>query len=128
MTCLQELEENYQRAYSEALAAFGNGALFVEKFLEKPRHIEVQILGEYIYPCILCLCWQKKQRGILYEFVYWSLECVYIFVYYAYYDLLASLWCIWAIIAEYLGSLDVICSSRTELIVDNIQLELNWAC
>lgn len=42
----QELEENYNRAYSEALAAFGNGALFVEKFIEKPRHIEVQILGE----------------------------------------------------------------------------------
>ncbi|KAG5285066.1 hypothetical protein AALO_G00033720 [Alosa alosa] len=41
----EELEENYQRAYSEALAAFGNGALFVEKFIEKPRHIEVQILG-----------------------------------------------------------------------------------
>lgn len=49
MTDWQELEENYQRAYSEALAAFGNGALFVEKFIEKPRHIEVQILGEYIY-------------------------------------------------------------------------------
>lgn len=43
----QELEENYQRAYSEALTAFGNGALFVEKFIEKPRHIEVQILGTF---------------------------------------------------------------------------------
>ncbi|XP_016105870.1 pyruvate carboxylase, mitochondrial-like [Sinocyclocheilus grahami] len=42
----EELEENYQRAYSEALAAFGNGALFLEKFIEKPRHIEVQILGD----------------------------------------------------------------------------------
>ncbi|XP_064432181.1 pyruvate carboxylase, mitochondrial isoform X2 [Mirounga angustirostris] len=42
----EELEENYNRAYSEALAAFGNGALFVEKFIEKPRHIEVQILGD----------------------------------------------------------------------------------
>uniref|UniRef100_A0A8C7KKE6 Pyruvate carboxylase a n=1 Tax=Oncorhynchus kisutch TaxID=8019 RepID=A0A8C7KKE6_ONCKI len=42
----EELEENYQRAYSEALAAFGNGALFVEKFIERPRHIEVQILGD----------------------------------------------------------------------------------
>ncbi|XP_028009604.1 pyruvate carboxylase, mitochondrial [Eptesicus fuscus] len=42
----EELEENYTRAYSEALAAFGNGALFVEKFIEKPRHIEVQILGD----------------------------------------------------------------------------------
>lgn len=43
----QELEENYNRAYSEALAAFGNGALFVEKYIEKPRHIEVQILGKW---------------------------------------------------------------------------------
>lgn len=42
----EELEENYTRAFSEALAAFGNGALFVEKFVEKPRHIEVQILGD----------------------------------------------------------------------------------
>ncbi|KAJ6652169.1 hypothetical protein lerEdw1_013130, partial [Lerista edwardsae] len=42
----EELEENYTRAFSEALSAFGNGALFVEKFVEKPRHIEVQILGD----------------------------------------------------------------------------------
>ncbi|XP_044126815.1 pyruvate carboxylase, mitochondrial [Bufo gargarizans] len=42
----EELDENYTRAYSEALSAFGNGALFVEKFIEKPRHIEVQILGD----------------------------------------------------------------------------------
>ena len=41
----QEVEENFQRAYSEALAAFGNGSLFLEKFIERPRHIEVQILG-----------------------------------------------------------------------------------
>lgn len=41
----QELEENFSRATSEALAAFGNGDLFVEKFIERPRHIEVQILG-----------------------------------------------------------------------------------
>lgn len=43
--CAQELEESFSRASSEALAAFGNGALFVEKFIERPRHIEVQILG-----------------------------------------------------------------------------------
>jgi pyruvate carboxylase len=28
------------------LAAFGNGAMFIEKFIERPRHIEVQILGD----------------------------------------------------------------------------------
>ncbi|XP_064258314.1 LOW QUALITY PROTEIN: pyruvate carboxylase, mitochondrial [Passer domesticus] len=38
--------ENFSRATSEALAAFGNGDLFVEKFIERPRHIEVQILGD----------------------------------------------------------------------------------
>ncbi|XP_038643283.1 pyruvate carboxylase, mitochondrial-like [Scyliorhinus canicula] len=42
----EELEDNYQRAYSEALSAFGNGALFIERFIERPRHIEVQILGD----------------------------------------------------------------------------------
>ncbi|XP_043538681.1 pyruvate carboxylase, mitochondrial-like isoform X2 [Chiloscyllium plagiosum] len=42
----EELEENYQRAFSEALSAFGNGALFIERFIERPRHIEVQILGD----------------------------------------------------------------------------------
>ncbi|KFO69239.1 hypothetical protein N303_07525, partial [Cuculus canorus] len=42
----QELEESFSRASSEALAAFGNGELFVEKFIERPRHIEVQILGD----------------------------------------------------------------------------------
>lgn len=53
MSVCQELEENYQRAYSEALTAFGNGALFVEKFIEKPRHIEVQILGKFLFSPLL---------------------------------------------------------------------------
>jgi pyruvate carboxylase len=44
---MDELEENFQRATSEAKAAFGNGEVFIEKFIEKPRHIEVQILGDY---------------------------------------------------------------------------------
>ena len=43
---MDELEENFNRAWSEAQAAFGNGALFIEKFIEKPRHIEVQIIGD----------------------------------------------------------------------------------
>ncbi|XP_039293902.1 pyruvate carboxylase 1 isoform X1 [Nilaparvata lugens] len=34
------------RASSEAAAAFGNGAMFIEKFVERPRHIEVQLLGD----------------------------------------------------------------------------------
>lgn len=43
---MEEVEENFQRASSEALAAFGNGAMFIEKFIERPRHIEVQLLGD----------------------------------------------------------------------------------
>lgn len=41
-----DIEENFKRAYSEALAAFGNGELFIEKFIERPRHIEVQLMGD----------------------------------------------------------------------------------
>ena len=44
---LSELDESFQRATSEAKAAFGNGEVFIEKFVEKPRHIEVQILGDH---------------------------------------------------------------------------------
>ena len=43
---LDEVEENFERATSEAKSAFGNGAMFIEKFIETPRHIEVQILGD----------------------------------------------------------------------------------
>ncbi len=41
-----ELHEGMQRAASEALNAFGDASLIVEKFLENPRHVEVQILGD----------------------------------------------------------------------------------
>lgn len=41
-----ELKEAYERAKSEAKAAFGNDEVYVEKFVENPKHIEVQILGD----------------------------------------------------------------------------------
>ena len=44
---LSELDESFRRATSEARAAFGNGEVFIEKFIERPRHIEVQILGDH---------------------------------------------------------------------------------
>jgi acetyl-CoA carboxylase biotin carboxylase subunit len=40
------LRSNLRQAGQEALAAFGNGAVFIEKFLEHARHIEVQTLGD----------------------------------------------------------------------------------
>lgn len=41
-----ELEEQMERAISEATSAFGDGSVFVEKFITSPRHIEIQILGD----------------------------------------------------------------------------------
>lgn len=43
---MDELEESVQRAMSEALSAFGDDAVFIEKYAEEPKHIEVQILGD----------------------------------------------------------------------------------
>ncbi len=43
---LESLKEAYERAKSEAKAAFGNDEVYVEKFIENPKHIEVQILGD----------------------------------------------------------------------------------
>ncbi|WP_088104966.1 pyruvate carboxylase [Halalkalibacter urbisdiaboli] len=41
-----ELQESYNRAKSEAKSAFGNDEVYVEKFIENPKHIEVQILAD----------------------------------------------------------------------------------
>jgi propionyl-CoA carboxylase alpha chain len=41
-----DFESQMDRAVSEAKNAFGNGAVFLEKFVTSPRHIEIQILGD----------------------------------------------------------------------------------
>ena len=41
-----DLEEEIKRASSEALSAFGDGSVFIEKYVEQPRHIEIQILAD----------------------------------------------------------------------------------
>jgi acetyl-CoA carboxylase biotin carboxylase subunit len=41
-----ELETMFNSAHAEAAAAFGNGNLYMEKFIERPRHIEFQVLGD----------------------------------------------------------------------------------
>nr|WP_277717586.1 pyruvate carboxylase [Priestia flexa]WEZ10319.1 pyruvate carboxylase [Priestia flexa] len=41
------LAESYERAKSEAKAAFGSDEVYVEKLVENPKHIEVQILGDH---------------------------------------------------------------------------------
>ena len=42
----EDLQDSFERATSEAKSAFGNGTVFVERFLDHPKHIEVQLLGD----------------------------------------------------------------------------------
>lgn len=41
-----ELEEQMNRASSEALSSFGDAAVFIEKYVGSPRHIEIQVMGD----------------------------------------------------------------------------------
>ena len=41
-----ELRENMEVAAREAQASFGDGSVFIEKYIERPHHIEFQILGD----------------------------------------------------------------------------------
>src|SRR5690606_11875055 len=41
-----DLVEAVQTAQAEALAAFGNGAVYMERYLQKPRHIEIQVIAD----------------------------------------------------------------------------------
>ncbi|MFZ1362828.1 MAG: biotin carboxylase N-terminal domain-containing protein [Candidatus Nanopelagicales bacterium] len=43
---LEEIPELFDSATREAVAAFGRGECFVERFLDKPRHVETQVLGD----------------------------------------------------------------------------------
>lgn len=42
----EDFEEQMKLAVSEATSAFGDGSVFIEKFVTSPRHIEIQILGD----------------------------------------------------------------------------------
>lgn len=41
-----EFESQFDRAVSEAVSSFGNGAVFIEKFVQQPKHIEIQIIAD----------------------------------------------------------------------------------
>jgi acetyl-CoA carboxylase biotin carboxylase subunit len=43
----EQLSGAFEMAQSEAEAAFGDGSIYVEKYIEHPRHIEIQILGDH---------------------------------------------------------------------------------
>ncbi|MDN5200470.1 acetyl-CoA carboxylase biotin carboxylase subunit [Fulvivirgaceae bacterium BMA10] len=44
----EDFESQMERAISEAQSAFGDGAVFIEKFISSPRHIEIQVLGDQL--------------------------------------------------------------------------------
>ena len=43
---VKDLKDAYDSAAAEAIANFGDGRLYMEKYIHNPRHIEVQILGD----------------------------------------------------------------------------------
>ena len=47
-----QFKDGFERAVSEAKSAFGDGTVFIERFLDKPRHIEVQLLGDSEGNCV----------------------------------------------------------------------------
>jgi len=42
----EDMIPNFESASKEAEAAFGNGAMYMEKYIEEPRHIEIQVVGD----------------------------------------------------------------------------------
>ena len=42
----EEFDEQMDRAVSEAVSSFGDGSVFIEKYITSPRHIEIQLLGD----------------------------------------------------------------------------------
>ena len=47
----EELANGLPITSAEALAAFGNGGMYMEKFVEEPRHIEIQVVGDQFGKC-----------------------------------------------------------------------------
>ncbi|HEV7643698.1 MAG TPA: acetyl-CoA carboxylase biotin carboxylase subunit [Pyrinomonadaceae bacterium] len=47
-----ELASNLELAQTEALAAFKNGSVYIERYIERPRHIEIQVLADEYGNCI----------------------------------------------------------------------------
>lgn len=49
---MEDFRESFERAVSEARSAFGDPTVFIERFLDRPRHIEVQLLADGENNCI----------------------------------------------------------------------------
>ncbi|WP_445489621.1 acetyl-CoA carboxylase biotin carboxylase subunit [Rhodopseudomonas sp. RCAM05734] len=66
---MAELESQYPLASAEALAAFGDGGLYLEKVIARARHVEVQILGdgENVVHCYERECSLQRRRQKVWE-------------------------------------------------------------
>lgn len=66
---MAELERHFPQASAEALAAFGDGGLYLEKVITKARHVEVQILGdgENFIHCFERECSLQRRRQKVWE-------------------------------------------------------------
>ena len=42
----EQFSQSFTLAQNEALSAFGNGEVYVERYLERPRHVEIQVMGD----------------------------------------------------------------------------------
>ncbi len=64
-----ELPSHFRTAQAEAAAAFGSGALYVERFLRRARHLEVQVLGdgERVIHCFERECSLQRRRQKIWE-------------------------------------------------------------
>ena len=54
----QQAEEGFASCRNEALASFGDDRVFIEKFVEEPRHIEIQVLGDAHGHCVYL--WERE--------------------------------------------------------------------
>jgi len=71
VNCMDELETNYNSATSEAAAAFGDGAVYMEKYLNPVKHIEMQLLADN-FGNVVCLgerdcSTQRKNQKLIEE-------------------------------------------------------------
>ena len=68
-TSLEEFERLMPQASAEAQAAFGDGGLYLEKVIERARHIEVQVLGdgERVIHCFERECSLQRRRQKVWE-------------------------------------------------------------
>ncbi len=48
----KDLENQLQAAITEAIASFNNGSVYIERYIERPRHIEIQVLADEYGDCI----------------------------------------------------------------------------